>query len=61
MTEAKVSVDYELCIDCGSCVSLCPEEALKLNNEWRLEYDEEKCTKCGLCLDSCPRFAISKH
>ncbi len=60
MTDVKVSVDYELCIDCGSCVSLCQEDALYLNNEWRLEYDEEKCTKCGLCLDSCPRFAISK-
>ena len=60
MTEVKILVDFDLCIDCGSCVSLCPVEALYLNQEWRLEYSEEKCNKCGLCVDSCPRFAIKK-
>ena len=59
-TEIKISVDFDLCIDCGACVSLCPVDALVLNEEWNLEFDEEKCNKCSLCLDSCPRFAIIK-
>ena len=56
-----VAYDYDKCIDCGSCASLCPSDALSLNSEWRLEYDEEKCISCFLCLDSCPRYAIEEN
>jgi NAD-dependent dihydropyrimidine dehydrogenase PreA subunit len=58
--KGRINVDYDKCIDCGGCVSLCPTDALQLNPEFRLEYIEEKCVGCGLCIDSCPRFAIEE-
>ena len=58
--KGRVFIDDEKCIDCGACVSLCPTDALHLNNEERLEFSYEICIGCLLCLDSCPRFAIEE-
>ncbi|MFX1481438.1 MAG: 4Fe-4S binding protein [Promethearchaeota archaeon] len=58
--KGRVFIDDEKCIDCGACVSLCPTDALHLNNEKRLEFSYEKCIGCLLCLDSCPRYAIEE-
>jgi formate hydrogenlyase subunit 6/NADH:ubiquinone oxidoreductase subunit I len=58
--KGRVIVDIEKCIDCGACISLCPTDALHINNEERLEFSYEKCIGCLLCLDSCPRYAIEE-
>lgn len=58
--KGRVILDDDLCIDCGACVSLCPTDALHLDNEFCLIYSYEKCIGCLLCLDSCPRNAIQE-
>jgi Fe-S-cluster-containing hydrogenase component 2 len=58
--KGRVIVDIELCIDCGACVSVCPTDALHMDEKGLLEYSLEKCLGCGLCLDSCPRQAIEE-
>ncbi len=58
--KGRIKVDFDKCIDCGACVSLCSTDALYMNGEDRLEYSEEKCISCLLCLDSCPRYAIEE-
>ncbi|MHA2186412.1 MAG: 4Fe-4S binding protein [Promethearchaeota archaeon] len=58
--KGRVIVDIDLCIDCGSCISLCPTDALTFNGEVRLKFSYEKCIGCLLCIDSCPRFAIEE-
>jgi len=58
--KGRVIVDIDLCIDCGSCISLCPTDALTFNGEERLKFSYEKCIGCLLCIDSCPRFAIEE-
>ena len=58
--KGRIKVDFDKCIDCGACISLCPTDALYMNGEDRLEYSEEKCISCLLCLDSCPRYAIEE-
>ncbi|MCG7855232.1 MAG: 4Fe-4S binding protein, partial [Methanoregulaceae archaeon] len=30
MEDEKAKVDAELCVDCGSCVDVCPSEAITL-------------------------------
>jgi len=58
--KGRINVDFDLCIHCGGCISLCPTDALHMNEEFKLEYSEEKCISCFLCIDACPRFALEE-
>ncbi len=53
-----VKKDEEKCVDCGECISLCPVEAITIDNEWTVELDDQKCIGCGFCTTSCPTKAI---
>ncbi|MFX1495050.1 MAG: 4Fe-4S binding protein [Promethearchaeota archaeon] len=58
--KGRIIINDGKCIDCGACISLCPTEALFLNELARLEFSYDKCIGCLLCLDSCPRHAIEE-
>ena len=58
--KGRVIVDVEKCIDCGACVSLCPTDALHMDEKELLEYSLEACIGCLICIDGCPRFAIEE-
>lgn len=45
------------CIECGSCISECPVEAISEGSPYKIDAD--KCTDCGACADVCPSDAIS--
>jgi len=51
-----ISVDVLRCAYCGACVSVCPVDALDLQ-ETRLFVSEE-CIDCNLCLPACPMGAL---
>lgn len=53
-----IEVDGDRCIDCGSCFSLCPVDAVSIQLDYSVVFDEGKCISCGLCVDACPTFAI---
>jgi electron transfer flavoprotein alpha subunit len=40
------------CVGCGVCVSNCPFDALKMENDIAV-VDSEKCTMCGICVKEC--------
>ena len=56
-----ISIDEDLCIHCGQCISLCSTGALYFNADYMTCYDPEKCIGCLLCVDSCPRSAIKEN
>jgi ferredoxin len=60
LTPAKrvVKKDDEKCVDCGACVSLCPVDAINIDEGWKVELDDQKCIGCGFCTSSCPTRAI---
>ncbi len=58
VTHRCVTIDRELCGSCGSCVALCPQNALFLVNAY-LHIDTAKCTACGRCVCACPMQALS--
>ncbi|MGA2682789.1 MAG: 4Fe-4S dicluster domain-containing protein [Candidatus Bathyarchaeia archaeon] len=55
-----IEVDAEKCFSCGSCVALCPVEAIKIETDYSVKFDKEKCvgSTCGICVDACPARAI---
>jgi Pyruvate/2-oxoacid:ferredoxin oxidoreductase delta subunit len=52
-------INEEECLNCGSCDSECPEEAIVEKNDKRW-IDEAKCKDCGTCADACPAEAIAQ-
>jgi NAD-dependent dihydropyrimidine dehydrogenase PreA subunit len=55
-----IEVDSEKCFSCGSCVALCPVEAISLDKDYTVQFDKEKCvgSSCSICVDACPARAI---
>ena len=49
------------CIGCGMCVSICPFDAIALNQNGVAEVDEAKCQGCGACVLECPQGIIRLH
>ena len=55
-----VKRDENRCIDCGSCVSLCPTFAFELDlKTYDVVLNTGKCVACGFCISACPTHAIS--
>jgi Fe-S-cluster-containing hydrogenase component 2 len=55
-----IEVDSNKCFSCGSCVALCPVEAISLAEDSSVQFDKEKClgSTCSICVDACPARAI---
>jgi ferredoxin len=55
-----IEVESEECFSCGTCVSLCPVEAISIDKDGSVIFDREKCvgSTCSACVDACPTRAI---
>ncbi|MCP4575033.1 MAG: 4Fe-4S dicluster domain-containing protein [Deltaproteobacteria bacterium] len=51
-------IDAGLCTGCGTCVDLCPTDAITLNTENLAGRDADACLGCGVCARFCPEEAI---
>ena len=60
MVPKLIEVDIEKCFSCGSCVALCPVEAITLTPDATVQFDKMKCvgSTCSICVDACPARAI---
>ncbi len=50
--------DSERCVGCGTCIDLCPENAISLDNPFHV--DRDRCTLCFKCLEQCPAQALTR-
>ena len=57
-TAGHPATDYSLCIKCGLCWILCPDNAWIHNENGTFYLDERHCKGCGICVVQCPRKAI---
>ncbi|MFX0136949.1 MAG: FAD-dependent oxidoreductase [Candidatus Hodarchaeota archaeon] len=53
------SINQELCSGCGTCINLCPYNAIRKNELEQVEVVGVLCKGCGVCGASCPEKAIS--
>lgn len=51
--------DSEKCWDCGACISLCPTQTLRFNEDMKIVINEESCIACNACINSCSVKALS--
>jgi Pyruvate/2-oxoacid:ferredoxin oxidoreductase delta subunit/DNA-binding Lrp family transcriptional regulator len=58
-TNYLASIDEDLCTGCGTCVDICYNKAIELNEDDKAERIEEFCAGCGVCAYHCPENAIS--
>ncbi len=47
------------CLGLGSCVRVCPFDAIKITADGLAVIDREKCRSCQKCVKACPRSLIS--
>ena len=57
--EHKIYKDEEICTHCGSCIAVCPTEALYIKRpEMEIIFNKDKCSVCELCILTCPTKAM---
>ena len=52
----RLKIDETMCDRCGTCISVCPCDALLLTEMLTVT---EACTGCGTCVAICPVNALS--
>ncbi len=59
-TEAITSViDETQCTGCGTCIKLCPYNAIRKDERGTARVNDVLCKGCGVCAASCPERAIT--
>lgn len=58
--EEEIILDETECVDCGACISICPQEVFSFDSGFRLQMDARKCVLCGRCIEICPHRALSR-
>jgi dissimilatory sulfite reductase (desulfoviridin) alpha/beta subunit len=59
MEKYFMKVIPELCDICGTCVAVCPVDAITVT-EFKVKIDNDICTNCMNCLKVCPAKAIEE-
>jgi len=52
-------IDKQLCVNCGICLSYCPVNSVRYDQEQGYIISYDYCKGCGICAVECPRKAIS--
>jgi heterodisulfide reductase subunit A len=61
MAPFVAQVDEQLCAGCGTCLTVCPYEAITQDPSRRIAVvSEALCTGCGTCAGTCPSNAIQQ-
>ena len=53
--------DDSKCVHCGLCISICPMEVFKFDENWRVVLDPKKCIHCGFCVRVCVTQALTLY
>ena len=55
----EISIDENLCVECGLCTGVCPTQALTLDPQsFLLKFARNRCIVCEQCVPTCPVAAI---
>ena len=58
----EISIDENLCVECGLCTGVCPTQALTLDPQsFLLKFARNRCILCEQCVPTCPVEAITTN
>jgi pyruvate formate lyase activating enzyme len=58
MVKPKAVVKKEICLACGGCISVCPQDAILMISS-KAVVNQEQCNSCSICVKTCPIGAIN--
>ena len=56
--DRTILYDRDECVDCGACISICPQDVFAFDPDWQLVVEEGRCVLCGKCQLACPHGAL---
>ncbi|MCD6569707.1 MAG: 4Fe-4S binding protein [Deltaproteobacteria bacterium] len=63
----RITINDNLCKSCELCISVCPEEAIRISDGINYkgyhpaEFIKDMCRGCALCSIVCPEIAIEVY
>ena len=58
MASKRFAEVKEYCVACGSCVKVCPRDAIFIWKGITAQIQKEQCVGCGKCVKECPAGTI---
>ena len=53
------TVNQNICVACGTCIIICPREAISIYKGCYAVVDFNRCIGCGICNKLCPTESIT--
>ena len=57
---ASGRITVDVCDQCGTCIGVCPTEALSRNSRGIVTVDRKRCVGCMACADICPSGTVCR-
>lgn len=61
LSRVQIMYDSKNCVHCQSCVHSCPEHAVSVGDNGRIQIDFAKCRGCLTCVHGCPGRALTNE
>ena len=58
MRRMPAFADRDLCVMCGDCAHICPNQAISWEKKEHPVFHPEKCISCLCCVECCPQQAL---
>jgi len=56
--QALPIINHNKCTVCGTCIKVCPESVLAIQDGRLAIANPKACTYCGTCEENCPEGAV---
>lgn len=60
-TEGTDNFRLSACNQCGTCVDVCPTDALSINKQGVVILNKTLCSGCYVCVETCPTHNFHTH